>query len=97
MQGITQVRAGSGLLFTRALLAAAVRLFSKRDSTSEGFLEQRVEEKWDADYRRVDKINFTAIFSSRLSNYVRSGSTVSTEHEELTLLLKKVMSQAKKW
>lgn len=97
MNSTYQVRPGIGLIYTRALLAAAVRLFGVKDKRAEGQLEQRIEEIWDADYRQVSRINFTEIFSLRLSNYTIANSTVSVDNEDLNELLQKAMDKAKKW
>lgn len=88
---------GAGLIFTRQLLTAAVRLFDKRGKNSEGFFEQRAEEKWDAKYRQVATLNLSDIYSVRLSNFVVSGSSVSADNEDITALLEMAFVKARKW
>lgn len=88
---------GAGILLTRQLLADAVKLFGKRDKTAEGFFEKRAEELWDARYRQVDELNLTDIYAVRLTNFTVSGSTVSTESEDMTALLDMALVKARKW
>lgn len=88
---------GAGLIFTRNLLTAAVRMFDKRGKTSEDFFEQRAEEKWDAQYRQVATLNLSDIYSVRLSNFAVSGSSVSADNEDITALLEMALVKARKW
>lgn len=91
------IEQGRGLIFTRQLLAAAVHLFDKRGKTSEGFFEQRAEETWDARYRQVSALNLTDIYSVRLSNFVASGSSVSSDNDEIDSLLGMAFAKVRKW
>lgn len=81
----------------RQFLNRAMTLFQKRGQSRETFIDQRVEERWDADYRNKFTINFTEIFANRLSNYTMSGSTVSCDDETVDNLLYTVWARSAKW
>lgn len=88
---------GEGLIFTQNLLASAVRLFDKRGQATETPLENRAENRWDRAYRQIERINFEAIFSTRLSNYTISDSSVSSANEDVDELVKMAFDKARKW
>lgn len=91
------VERGAGLIFTQALLASAVRIFDKRGQATETPLENRAEGHWDMAFRQIERINFEAIFSTRLSNYTTSDSTVSSANEDIDELVKMAFDKAGKW
>ena len=91
------IQAGAAIVWGRQFLQSAMRLFSLRGKARESYLDQRVEERWDADYKNKLRINFVEIFASRLSNYAMNGSTVSCDDEELDELLYSVWGRASKW
>jgi A118 family predicted phage portal protein len=91
------VERGAGLLFTQALLASAVRIFDKRGEATETPLENRAEGRWDLAYRQIERINFESIFAARLTNYVASGSSVSSDQDSIDELAKMAFSKAGKW
>ena len=91
------IQAGAAIVWGRQFLQSAMRLFSLRGKARESYLDQRVEERWDADYKNKLRINFVEIFANRLSNYAMNGSTVSCDDEELDELLYSVWGRASKW
>lgn len=92
-----QVMPGRAVTITRELLASALRLFGKRGEERESAFDQRVEELWEAQYRQVDRINFSEIFSTRLSNYTVSGAKISCDNEDINAPLQKTVEKAFKW
>lgn len=91
------IQAGAAIVWGRQFLQSAMRLFSLRGKARESYLDQRVEERWDADYKNKFRINFVEIFANRLSTYAMNGSTVSCDDEELDELLYSVWGRASKW
>ncbi len=70
-------------------------LFKKKSKESRW--ESRKESQWDSDYERIDKINFTEIFASRLTNYTLDGYSISCEEENINKALVGVMDKSYKW
>ena len=91
------IERGYGVLRTQSLLAAIVRLFDKRASTSETPFENRVENRWDLAYRQIERINFEDIFATRLTNLVIAESSVNADDEEIDKLVRMSFEKANKW
>lgn len=91
------IQAGAAIVWGRQFLQSAMRLFSLGGKSRESYLDQRVEERWDADYKSKLRINFVEIFANRLSTYAMSGSTISCDDETLDELLYSVWGRASKW
>ena len=91
------IQAGAAIVWGRQFLQSAMRLFNVRGKSRETYLDQRVEERWDADYKNKARINFTEIFALRLSNYAMSGSVLACDDETLDGLLDGVWWRSSKW
>lgn len=78
------------------LIETIKRLFSKKNS-GETYVDQRVEAKWERDYKNISDVNYTEIFSSRLKNYVLSGSSITSDDEQINICLQRCMDKAGKW
>ena len=91
------IQAGAAIVWGRQFLQSAMRLFSLGGKSRESYLDQRVEERWDADYKNKLRINFVEIFANRLSTYAMNGSTISCDDETLDELLYSVWCRASKW
>ena len=91
------IQAGAAIVWGRQFLQSAMRLFSLGGKSRESYLDQRVEERWDADYKNKLRINFVEIFANRLSTYAMNGSTISCDDETLDELLYSVLGRASKW
>lgn len=65
--------------------------------SSESFMENAIETKWDEEYRKIDKINFAEIFANRLSKYTFAGSSITVDDEAMNKALARCMVKSRKW
>lgn len=91
------IQAGAAIVWGRQFLQSALRLFSAKGKARETYLEQRREERWDADYKDKRRINFVEIFSNRLATYAMNGSTLNCDDETLDGHLYAVWCRSAKW
>ena len=70
-------------------------LFKKKSKESRW--ESRTENKWDAEYERIDEINFAEIFASRLTNYTLDGFSFQCEDENVSEAVTRLMDKSYKW
>ena len=91
MEQNRQAQGGLWLFFRKLFF----NLF-KKDNT-ESYLESRVEGKWEADYERIDKINFTEIFASRLTNYTLDGVSIDCDNDDIAETVEQLMDKSYKW
>lgn len=95
--GELNIQPGVLTVSIRAALEAALNLFRQRGKAAERIGSQRMEEKWARDYMTPGKINFSEIFSVRLTNYAANGSTIEAQDEKLDEILKSVWGKLYKW
>lgn len=79
----------------RRLLNSVAKLFPAKER-SEGYAEQRAEEKWEETYKDTRAVNYTEIFASRLTNYALYGASVTADDEVMNDTLKRMMRKARK-
>ena len=91
------IQAGAALVWGRQFIQSAMRLFSAKGKARETYLDQRVEERWDADYKNKARINFVEIFANRLATYATNESTLNCDDETLDGLLYSVWCRSSKW
>lgn len=68
-----------------------------RKKLKESFIESGVESRWEAEYKKIDEINFTEIFANRLTNYTIDGCSIHCEDENIDELYEALMAKAQKW
>lgn len=77
-------------------IPGALAYLFKGRKPEEGCAEQRVEAQWETDYKDANEINYTEIFTNRLTNYALYGSTISVDDEEIDKALQRMMRKARK-
>lgn len=68
----------------------------KGKKPEEGYVEQAVEGKAEEVYRDLKNVNYSEIFSTRLTNYALYGGTITVDDEELSAALSRLMHKARK-
>lgn len=91
MENNRQTQGGLWLFFRKLFFT----LF-KKDS-NESNLDSRREGKWEADYERIDRINFGEIFATRLTNYTLDGFSFDCDNDDITEEIEKLMGKSYKW
>lgn len=92
--GATNIRNTNGRMTTYFRL---FRFLFRGRKFSETFWEQQFEANWEDQYKAIDRINFTEIFSNRLTNYALQGSSISVDDDALATPLEKFMQKQYKW
>ncbi len=91
------IEPGTGILATRALLAAAVRIFGKGGQIAESNWENRKENKWEAELKRQKDLALVRVYAERLTNYTTFGGSFTCEAEEVSEYIQRCFRKARKW
>ncbi len=70
-------------------------LFKKKSKESN--LDSRKEGEWEAEYERIDRINFGEIFANRLTNYTLDGFSFDCDNDDITEVIEQLMAKSYKW
>ena len=91
MEQNRQTQGGLWLFFRNLFF----NLFKKKSKESN--LDSRKEGEWEAEYERIDRINFGEIFATRLTNYTLDGFSFDCDNDDITEVIEQLMAKSYKW